>query len=309
MKTAYLLNTTYFSPADMATLKDHKQLAKGKIAKSLNRLPLVINESQWVKHADRYYYLKNEGLYHFTNSGKCQWQDPSERGIMLEPGTAGRNVIVFRKNILSLLTALSLLHIKGVRHKDLSYSKKLTRLKTQALCMNCGATSKFCAKLINSLGWETRRVGGMRGKEPLYNVLDNGHQLFEIYWPEKRKWILVDIDHSILFTRKNRYLSYGELWQLIKTDQEFQLEMIPDYMGRLIDTSEDNATFPSHFTYLPDTHFKSWYREILKVPYFHAKNAVFYTCMNKQDKDHVIRNNPDYTYMSEKEWYAKYYSK
>ena len=51
------------------------------------------------------------------------------------------------------------------------------------------------------------------------NGYNDGHAMFEVYWPEAGKWILVDADMGLLFKADGQFLSIEEVAKLVKEDR------------------------------------------------------------------------------------------
>lgn len=149
----------------MTVPKGRSRPPAGKQAQKVESLPLVVRQSQWVRFADRYFFLKGEGLYQFYDCGKVRRTSPTNQGTIISTDKSYSCVVLFRRDVLSFLTAISLIQSKGFAHRDLPFEKKLCQAKKGSISMNCGAASDFCARILEAQGWTVRRVAGMRGLE------------------------------------------------------------------------------------------------------------------------------------------------
>jgi hypothetical protein len=131
-----------------------------------------------------------------------------------------RNLISLRneRSLLTLLMALSALQVHGNRQDSESNETLKKKMLNQPwVCITCGKIARLSSEILAAEGYKTRMVGGSTLEER--NGYNDGHSLFEVYWPEAGKWILVDADMGLLFKTGETYLDAQEMARLVKQDQ------------------------------------------------------------------------------------------
>lgn len=177
-------------------------------AVALGDLPLVAGEVSAVLFGARVYALAQSGLYRF-----------------IEMTRTVRNLIVARDgDVLAILQGLSALQVHGNRDNGTSEDELLRMLPTCSfLSITCGVFASLAARVLGERGFQTRLVNGLKNDE--WNTYDNGHCLFEVFWPEVEKWVLADVDMGYLFRLDDTFLSAGDVWQRLQAGGD--LELVP----------------------------------------------------------------------------------
>ncbi len=280
--------------------------------KSVGTLPLVVRKPQWVKFSDQYFHIQKEGLYRFWDWGKVKKTGPGALPKTIGKARQYAQVIFFRNDILRFLGSLAVIHLHGTHHQKLPHTKRLIEAKRGNLSLTCSYISDFCCELLKEFRWKTRRVAALRVKGE-WNTFDNGHSLFEFYWPKLKKWILADVDMHSMFLKNGNYLSLGEVSQLIQQGKDFDLEPLthPGFGG--LDTSDGvlkNFSFSAMcevMNYDPQIK-KEWYRQTLEVPLIIDDQGAWFYCDNPKDRERTITNySPWYKPMDKKDWFRKFY--
>jgi len=294
------LSAHFFSAGKVAPLRGKPAPPVGVNPKPVARLPFIIHESQWVQFADRYYYLRKEGMYRFWDWGTARWG--RERSC---PETISRDksyscVILFRRDIVELLSSLAAIHVHGTAHESLSYAEQRTAARRGLLSLTCGHISDFCCRILADLGWRTRRVGAIR-IEGEYNTYDNGHQLFEFYWPVREKWVLADVDMCQMFFKDGEYLNLGELSSLIQDGRDFDLRPLTSTgTGRIDSTQAVAGEFPGfenfHHGFSDPEMVKQWLHRVLTVPLISDRGKVFFFCRSPAGRGKVERYSPGHVF-------------
>lgn len=206
---------TEFAPFSPAA-----KLPAGVRAVAAEKLPVIIREPMWVKFADRFFHLKREGLYRLWDWGKTRQRDPAEAPEWLPGPQVYMNVILFRKDILALLGAVATLQHHGHRHIGLPFEEHVAWLKHGSLSLTCGPSSEFVRTLLEQLGWHTRPVSLVRSEGP-WTGWNDGHILNEIYWPQQKQWVLLDVNAHRMFVKDGRFLGVGEVCELVRAGGSF----------------------------------------------------------------------------------------
>ena len=224
--TLHHIRGTVFRP-----LRDRWDRPEGETCRDPSKLPLIIRESTWVKFADRYAQLRQEGLYQFWDFGKLKYTRDDETPAWVDTRQRYTCVILFRNDILALLSALACIQLHGPRMDHEPHAKRVERAKTGILSLTCGPVTEFTLTILKELGWQGRPISLKRIQGP-YNLWDDGHVLFEFYWPKLRKWVLADVDNHWLFMKGGRYLHAGEVAELIRNRKNYDLvSMTPKGMS------------------------------------------------------------------------------
>ena len=92
------------------------------------------------------------------------------------------------------------------------------RLRTEPwVCITCGTVAALTASVLKARGFKTRLVDSQTLEKP--NGYDDGHSLFEVYWPGANKWALVDADMGLMFKNGGAFLSAEELAERVRQDR------------------------------------------------------------------------------------------
>ncbi len=156
-----------------------------------------------VRFQGKTYPVRREGLYRF----------------MLLPESL-RNLISVRneRSLIPLLMALSALQVHGNRQDSENKETLKKRLLVEPwVCITCGNIARLAGDVLSTEGYKTRIVGSSTLEEP--NFYNDGHAMFEVYWPEAGKWILVDADMGLLFKAGGVFLGAQEVGELVKQDR------------------------------------------------------------------------------------------
>ncbi len=306
----------HYEGRKMTMPKGMYKLPARQSVKKVQALPLIIRKPQWVKFGDKYFFLQKEGLYRFWDWGKVKFSSefPDDMPKVLN----GRKekeyscVIMYRGDVLKLMSSLATIHVHGRGHQDLSFSDQLSKMKRGCISLTCGNFATFMISLFKKLGIKGRFAAGMCLGEP-YNSYDNGHSLNEIFSTRLRKWILVDADVGQVFLKNGRYLNLYEVSELIRAKKDFDLQslMVPE-VGAW-DTSEAvNGNFPSFsfsgIAFGNENNVKAWYRRVLRVPLLQAEGGLYFFCENSRDRERVLRYSSEYKAIDKNEWLRRFYS-
>jgi hypothetical protein len=166
-------------------------------------LGLISKGISRIQFQGKTYSVEREGLYRF----------------MLLPVSL-RNVISVRseRSLIPLLMALSALHVHGNRHSAESVEALKKRLLVEPwVSIICGHIAQLAGQVLSAEGYKTRKVGTSTLEEP--NGYNDGHAMFEVYWPEAGKWILVDADVGLLFKADGQFLDAEEVARRVQEDR------------------------------------------------------------------------------------------
>lgn len=279
--------------------------------KPVARLPFITRESQWVRFADQFFYLRKEGLYRFWDWGKARWEEQWARPEILNQRKRYACVILFRKDILTLLSALATIHVHGTLHRGLPFKDQRAAARRGLLSLTCGYISGFCRKMLEDLGWQARRVSGIR-TEGEYNTYDNGHTLFEFYWSIRHKWVLADVDMCQMFVKDGVYLNLGEVSGLIQDGQDFDLKPLTSTGTGRIDTSQAvTGDFPGyeqfHHGFSNPEMIKQWFRRTLAVPLISDEGHDFFFCDEPSARKKAERHMKRFAALSKEVWLERFY--
>ena len=296
---------------NITELQGRQNLPAHTKAPRVDRLPLIVRQAQWVKFADRYFYLRRAGLYRFWDWGKVKCATADGLPQTLDNRTHYSCVILFRRDIIELFRSLAAIHVHGKGHYGLSFPDQRAAAKRGLLSLTCGCVSDFTCWLLTSLGWKTRRVGAMRVRGP-YNTYNNGHQLFEFYWPQYRKWVLADIDMCQMFVKNGAYLNLGEVSLLIQTGQDFQLQPLTITGTHRVDSSRAVTGEFCGFEMFQNAEgnpalSKQWLQQFLEIPIISDAGQGLYFCIDPARRRRVSRYSPDLIPLDKPEWFHRFY--
>jgi len=176
---------------------------EGGTGNGLTDLGLMSKGVSRVQFQGKTYSVEREGLYRF----------------MVLPESL-RNLISLRseRSLIPLLMALSALQVHGNRQdSEDSETLKKRLLVDPWVCITCGKIARLASEILSAEGYKTRIIGSSTLDEP--NGYNDGHGMFEVYWPEASKWILVDADMGLLFKNSAVFLGAQEVAELVKQDR------------------------------------------------------------------------------------------
>ncbi len=279
--------------------------------KAVSQLPMIIRNSQWIKFADKYFYLRKEGLYRFWNWGKVRWESRDSRPKIVSKKKCYSSVLLFRRDILALLSGIATLQVHSPMHEGLSFGQKVRQMKRGLLSLTCGQISDFCCKILASVGWKSRRVAALR-VEGKYNSYDNGHQLLEFYWPKLRKWVLADVDMCQMFVRNGKFLNLGEISSLIQDGKDFELFGL-SYSGLpRVDSSQ--AVWGEYCGYEQFQYgfsdkklVKGWLRGMLAGPIIFDDGKMYSFNLNPVGRRRMKKYYPQIIMSDKQEFFERFY--
>jgi hypothetical protein len=303
----------FYSGQNIAYLTGKRQHGNSA-CRNVATLPLVISKPQWVRFADRYFYLREEGLYRFWDWGQVTYPQSGCVPTVVDETKKYSSVILFRNDILSLLRAVAVLCVHGYRQDSLNFKEMVEELKRGSLSISCGTISSFMCKLLNKLGWQARVVSGRR-IEGQFNSYDNGHVLFEFYWPKYRKWVLADVDTHQMFLKNGRYLNLAEVSKLINDRENFELKPLTLPITANIDTSDYmENNFPAAACFIPvfsdNDLLKHWLTRTLAVPCHMGQDGKwYYYCENQRACTRIRHSYPSFEFVKKDVWLRQFYGK
>ena len=222
------------------------------------------------------YPMKKEGLYRF-----------------LYPPLENKQRIVYRKNVLALLSAIAWMVSHGSRDNGRKHEELLRLALTGKVIITCGDASNFAYNILSSLGIRSRVVGTRTLSE--LNSYDTGHVLLEVCLDEK--WVLVDIDQKVIFTCRNRQLSLLESVAHVQTD-DYQLKRIAASVPLAV---SDFKKAGYDYGLWMETKINSektlrrWYKKIMMVPVISSEGINYTVCPPVQQKK-IHRVYPEWNY-------------
>jgi len=169
----------------------------------LAKLGLISKAVSRVRFQGKTYSIEREGLYRFMSLPESL-----------------RNVISLRseRSLIPLLMAVSALQVHGNRHDRESRETLKKKLLVEPwVCITCGTVARLASDILSSQGYKTRMVGSSTLEKP--NHYNDGHAMFEVFWPEASKWILVDADMGLLFKDGGVFLGAQEVADRVKRNR------------------------------------------------------------------------------------------
>ena len=295
---------------EVCVLKPRRELPAGKEAVSVARLPAIVRQSQWVQFADRFYCLRTEGLYRFWDWGRVSFQGPDMPVVVKGDKMRGGQVIVYRRDVLTLLSSLCMLHVHGTAHQGLSFAEQMKCLKRGVLSLTCGPTAEFVTTLLERLGVKARMVQLVRSLGPM-NSYDQGHLLQEVFLAKLGGWVLTDLTRHCVFKRNGKYLSVGAVCKLVRQGQLFDLELITPSNFSPTDTTEAVAGRFDGSGMLGGYMCQQWIADMFHVPLLldgEAKQWRFY-CSDERRAHRVLDNHRYAARTSKAAWWRQFYGK
>jgi len=311
-KVCHDLGALFSAEQTRAEMSGKAKPPPGTKAKKVQSLGLIVNKAQWVKFADRYFHLRKEGLYRFWDWGKVRYDRARANPKILDDGRDYASVILFRGNIPALFGAVATLQVHGHYHDKLSYKRRIERLKCGSLSLTCGDIAKVMCGLLGELGYQSRIIRARR-TEGTYNTYDNGHVLFEFYWPKYRKWVLADVDCHQMFVKNGSYLNGAEVRELLESGRDFELApLTPPGVGRA-DTTESVISDFSGFRQFEHMFYETealmqWYRLMFATMYLEGSEGMWYFyCADARARRRACEYDESAVPIDKRQWLQRFY--
>ena len=233
-------------------------------------------------------------LYNLTNEG-CYYLVDFKKEI-------SRYVIIYKKDVLSLMSSISWLVTHGNKDEFKSFSEKIKKLKTKKLSLTCGPVSTFASKLLNKYHIENRIINFLTIDQ--WNTYDNGHVLIEV--KINHRYVLFDLDNNLYFGLRGKKLKAKDFLDKIDFNLLKFRKLSKD---SYVDT---NGFYYNKINYIGfadyiNNHIRKWYQRVMQVPII-IKNGIYYVGLNnKKYKDNILKYIPNAIILNKDEFFKKFY--
>ena len=187
-----------------------------------------------------------------------------DRDVILElfdETSSDRRIIYNRSDAdfpINLLKMLSSVVKHGSRDDVSKYDDLLKTLHGRSLVMTCGSISVFVQRVLSDIGIKSRVATALTLSE--WTTYDNGHTFLEVYLPQNKKWVAIDIDAKVFFSTP-------------EVDRASLLDMINSGVDKLSFTTFLNISTLDYSSFekyqiIGDFVFlnkKDWYSRVLQV--------------------------------------------
>lgn len=275
------------------------------------KLPLILREPTWIRFGDRVFHLQGEGLYRLWNWGRTRQADPAKAPEWLPGPQHYQNVIVFRRDILALLGAVATLQHHGHRHIGVPFAELLAWLKQGSLSLTCGPSSEFVRTLLAGYGWHTRPVSLIRTEGP-WTGWNDGHVLNELYWPKLKQWVLLDVNAHRMFVQDGRFLSAGDVCEIVRAGGHFDFLWLTARGLPLVDhAAEVLGEFPKGSfglgSWQDDDAMQRSLGELLAMPLLAHDGAVWFYSDDPAVTQRITTYRADARPLPQDEWFELFY--
>jgi len=237
------------------------------------------------------YDCRKEGLYRFVNPGKRNEQR-----------------IVFKSDLLALISALSWIVTHGYADEGKSYDEQMEKATKTKLFLTCGPSSKLASRLLGEWGYKSRRASAITLDE--WNSYDNSHTVIEVFNPQLKKWVVFDIDNNTYFSRNGQLLSLIEfIDQVSRNDYEIKYmarDTKLDVSGLINNTSNYNFDFVSEYITSTEDSLRRWYKRIMQVPLI-REGDYHYFYAGEEERARLENHSNYYRYMDRSTFMKKFY--
>ncbi len=224
---------------------------------------------------------------------------------LIFPDENNYQVIVYKHNLLSLLSSISWIHTHGNIDNDATAEDLATKAMHDKVYLTCSRIAAFACKELTQRGYKTRMVGGIAGDSS--NGFDDEHTMMEVFDPATNKWIVADIDNNSIFrlkdTNNGAFLSFAQFREALYNNN---LDFYPLSKDVRYDISGFKSKNDYAFGFIMERlHNKEelakWYRRIFRNV---LVEGDVYTAT---DKDIIHRKHPEYTFSDSLSFQHKYY--
>ena len=238
------------------------------------------------------YRLDKEGLYRLL----CPPEENHQR-------------IVYRSDVLALMSGVGWLHCHGSRDDFKDFDEVIALARTDKLVLTCGPYTKIVTTLFGELGVPIRTVCVRTLLE--LNGYNDGHVLSEIRLDGR--WVVFDIDPHRLYRFGGRRLSL--------------LELIPHVQAHDCETEPLAGGVPfaiTNFINRDGTYdYGLWYetigaeaggrqgesfRRVMMIPIIPDEGAYYYTTYTDAQRERAETLWPDLRYLPLDAFRARFYS-
>lgn len=174
-------------------LKTLKILKPGKNFTTSKKLPNnLLLSPNFYNFYDKIYDCRAAGIYQFVmpHIGNFQY------------------LVLTKNDILKNLKIISLMCKRGTNDDYLTFHDLLKNGQKRPLFLTCGYICKFTKDLLLTIGQKVEIVNSFTAEST--NLYNDSHTLIECF-NFKNKKVVVDIDNKVMFSYKNKILSFDEL--------------------------------------------------------------------------------------------------
>jgi len=222
---------------------------------------------------------------------------------LIFPDENNYQVIVYKHNMLALLSSVSWIHTHGNIDNDATAEELTDKALHDKIYLTCSRIANYANNVLERKGYNTRIAGGIAGDST--NGFDDEHTLMEVFDPVANKWIAADIDNNTLFKQKNSntFLSFVEFREALYKDS---LEFYPLSKDVRYDISGFKSKNDYAFGFIMERlHNKEqlakWYKRIFKNMLL---NGDVYTQHNMES---IHKKHPEYTFSDSASFLQKHY--
>lgn len=304
------VRATLTTRREVETIEGAGSAPGGASAVPVETLPLVVRPGLDMRFEDRYFTLKREGLYRFVNWGRVRYAHPLGRPEITDPRRNSRALIVHEKDVFTLLASLAALTAHGHTHDNASHEERLARMKLGGAALTCGSIAAFTCRLLTDMGRKARLVHCLR-TEGVYDTYDCGHILCEFYCPERRNWVLADVDTHMMFVSGGEYLDMAGVKALLDDRKPFELEPLTLPGLGVTDTTEEVTTgFTGmalfHHLLLDPEKLMEWYCRMFAAVSLDG-DCMVYHCSDPRGQERVKLYHPGVHFLDRAAWLERYY--
>ena len=232
----------------------------------------LIVPSGYYTFQNKVYKLDKPGLYRF-------YRYNFNKEFRKLPGFdtyGGEQRIVFDGDIHALLSSISWLSMQGTADNILPQEELEEKSLHEKISVTCSVIGIFGHKILSRLNIESRLIQTATLDD--WNTIDDGHLMLEVFFPEKKQWVLYDLSTKNYFKSKGSLLDAVDLYYAVKTG-DYDLVPIantgmvdPKSFGRYLFFMEEIISTP-----------KQWYKHIVQAVMI-GNNYMSETPLKKRKK-------------------------
>lgn len=249
------------------------------------------------------------GRYHFCG-GCYDCLTPAVYRFISPQHLNQQHVVLDIKNPVLSAILLSFLSVRG-NNDGRKLNKELEQIAANRfLSLTCGQNCLFCQMILQRYGINSRIVYSHTYDEQ--NTYNNGHALLEVYSPQYKKYVLIDIDKKCTFIQNMNLLSlyeYGRaLYYNHAVDIDFHSAVTMIDLSSFVEKSTNfNYCFIEYSFYSSEPALRECLSRICQVPMMSENGTTFACAWDQEIEKKLSKINPAWEILDESDFQKRFY--
>ena len=220
--------------------------------------------------------------------------------------------VVFGKSHMENALFISLMAIRGNSDDMLSLKKKSHLMTQKFLCLTCGPLAQLIVHLMQQNGAEIRIVHVFTDQK--WNSYNDSHTLVEIWAPEHKKYIAVDVDKKSIYESKGTPLNLLELSELVNLGQDFTMRNyakhdLIDWSGFKSAKVRQNFSFFEMLIYSSPDQKKQLISRLSRMPMISWGGENYFCVFSDEQRNFLNKKFQNHVILTKSQFQNKFYTR